>query len=70
MAQQHLHTPKIGPVVKEMGCKSVAQRMGGKRRIDPCQGAVPLDELPKRLSCHRLTPPCQKYRTAFLLTEQ
>ena len=70
MAQQHLHAAKIGPVVQEVRRKRMTQRMRGEGRIDSGSCAVSLNQLPERLSRHRLTSPCQKYRTAFLLTEQ
>ena len=51
--EQHLHHPKVGAVIQQVGGEGVAQGMGGDRFGDSGHDRVALDRLPDRLPADR-----------------
>lgn len=60
VTEQHLHDSQVCPMIEEMGRKCVAQRVRRERFVDTRRLRVPLDEIPKRLTRHRLATTSRK----------
>lgn len=52
MAQHSLNSPDIGSAPDQMGCKGMAQGMGGNIPSDPGLFSIMLYKLPESLTAH------------------
>jgi hypothetical protein len=60
MSKQHLHNPKIGPVVQQMGRKGMAKGMRRQRLLYSRPLCVAFYKIPEGLTRHPFTPPRDK----------
>src|ERR1700728_1337963 len=52
--EQHLHHPQIRPVVEQMGCERVSERVRGEIAINARLAGITFDDVPERLARHAI----------------
>jgi hypothetical protein len=65
--QEHLHYAQVGPVIEQMGGKSMAQNVRGQGGQNPGLYRVFLDDQPKGLAAHAGAAPGNKDKIAATL---